>query len=158
MEDFAQRYTVKRLREVCRSLDLPTSGTKSEVVQRILDFFRQFIVPIVHGVPAEIPPNRSLRINFLRTIVRRFVGLIPRSSVAVSRPAGALNLSATSIGFGNFFRKLLIVLVIVGCLFVMNRLYSLYSDPKKLEILVNCPGFWWSSFEEIDNINREKPK
>jgi len=95
LEDFLNMFSIEDLKKICEAMELPKTGTKDELIKRIIDNKERFleILPsILKKVPLDylklIAKNFNIRVNSgdtKKSIVLRIVRKIKRISDGESR-------------------------------------------------------------------------
>lgn len=136
MEEFKNNYTVVELRDLCRSLNLSTSGVKDVLVSRIFDYFAE-MRPTIAAEPILIsqqPSTSSQPIKSSRMVLTSIVKrLIPSRSRIFSFKslADSSNLVSNIVGANSQINSLLhysnrVFQLAVPCFALFGGAHALY--------------------------------
>lgn len=85
MEDLINNFTVKELQKLCRKLDLPTFGLKSQIVERIMNHLVPVESPKTNSFnQIDVPPTKSTRFTFFKSKLKHCHTSMPNLSIFVS--------------------------------------------------------------------------
>lgn len=150
MKESLEKLNLGELRDICRKLELPVTGLKHEIVQRIFDFFTCIDVPV--SDVATLLPNSS-RVS----VFRSFIGRISKSqfkSTPIDNESQDSLVSTFLCGnlmwigdrfkywsqqFGRFVRRLPTIFNIITGMVSLIQVFLFITQPHNQRIEVVLP-------------------
>lgn len=163
MEHLNENFNLSELQEFCRKLKLPVAGLKEDVAKRILTNLTEIhsSIPDELLLPPQTPMTKSNRLAWIGTAVKRIAALrnkfdsseIETSSeeATSSYPQPAFTFLAYGLKHANnrfvplmqrfrqLIKKMPTLLGIVGGIFALFQIYTLFMEPHNMKLEISNP-------------------